>query len=473
MKTTEQLLRELEELRATKAARMEEIAPDENGNFADDETKKEYRGLIKEVKEIDEKIGDQEGLLLASKTARPVIATDSKKGTESRRGVIVEEVKDTTPPGVKFARYAMCLGAAKGNQMQALEIAKAKFPGEERLHNILKAVVVAGTTTDPTWAAPLVDYQNYAGDFINFLRPMTIIGKFGSNGIPALRQVPFNIKVPAQTSGGAASWVGEGRSKGVTRADFDSVTLRWNKLASISVLTDELVRFSNPSAELLVRNMLAEAIVATMDADFVATNNSGNGDIKPASITNGAVNQASGGDTADDVREDVKYLMGLFITANIDLSSGVWLMQQSTALALMMMRNELGQAEFPGITMSGGTFMGLPVITSQHVQSGIVALVNASDIYLADDGQVTIDVSREATLEMGDATSVRGVANADNSPPTVTGIGLASDGGDLVSLWQENAVGIRAERYITWKRRRSAAVAYLTSVAWGTPGSPG
>lgn len=480
MKTTEQLIRELDEDRAAKAARIEELAPDENGNFADDATRTEYRTLVKEVKGIDERIEDLEGVLLASKTARPIIVNDSKSGSQARARIHAEPEKKEAAPGIGFARYAMCLAHAKGNVFEAREIAKQRYPGLESLQNVFKAssmggdhlakaVTLAGDTTNPIWAAPLIDYQNYMGDFINYLAPMTIIGKFGTNGIPSLRRVPFNIKVPAQTSEGDADWVGEGKAKGVVSMAFDSVTLTWAKVATIAVISDELARFSSPSAEALVRDSLARAIVRRLDTTFVGT--SADSAAAPAGLrVSGTPTQASGGDTAADVREDVKYLFGIFIAANNPLTSGVWIMNETTALALMLMRNELGQDEFPGITMQGGRFMGLPVITSNHVASGIVMLVNAGDIYLADDGQVSIDISREATVAMN--TAPAGDASATDSPAAVTGLGGGSEGADLVSLWQQNAIGIRAERYIRWKKRRTASVAFLSSVTWGTPASP-
>jgi len=37
----------------------------------------------------------------------------------------------------------------------------------------------------------------------------------------------------------------------------------------------------------------------------------------------------------------------------------------------------------------------------------------------------------------------------------------------MVSMFQTNSVAIRAERTINWMRRRTQAVAYLTSVSWG------
>jgi hypothetical protein len=119
-----------------------------------------------------------------------------------------------------------------------------------------------------------------------------------------------------------------------------------------------------------------------------------------------------------------------------------------------MLQNPLGQPEFPGVGMNGGTFQGLPVVVSQYVprdtSGGIVALVNASDIYIGDEGGIDLSMSTEASLQMDD--------NPDN-PTTATTV--------LVSLWQRNLVGFRAERTINWARRRPSAVAYLTGVNWG------
>jgi len=147
--------------------------------------------------------------------AQPVTGDTVADAAASRGGVI--SVRDTLPPGIEFARYAMCLAAAKGSTPQALEIARARYPDQGRIATVLKAAVNAGTTTDPTWAGSLVEYQQFSGDFIEFLRPATIIGKFGLAGIPSLRRVPFNVRLVGQTSGGTGYWVGQGAPKPLTK----------------------------------------------------------------------------------------------------------------------------------------------------------------------------------------------------------------------------------------------------------------
>lgn len=89
---------------------------------------------------------------------------------------------------------------------------------------------------------------------------------------------------------------------------------------------------------------------------------------------------------------------------------------------------------------------------SQYAGEQLI-LVNAQDVYLADDGQVVIDASREASLQMEDSPT--------NSSKTGTGA-------QLVSMFQTNSVAIRAERFINWRKRRPEAVAYVSGVNYRT-----
>lgn len=399
-------------------------------------------------------------------SAAPV--TDVTKQT-SRMPSVVAKNTEKLEPGILFARYAMCKMASQNNPAMAVEIAKSKYPQHEsivktldleargqKMQGLMKATVEAGTTLDTTWAAPLVDYQNFAGDFVEYLRPRTILGQFGTGGIPSLNRIPFNVRIAGQTTGGQAYWVGEGAPKPLTSFDFNDTELRWNKIATIAVLTNELIRFSDPSAERLVRDGLAAAVIERADIDFVDPAKAAVANVSPASITNGIAGIPSSGNTAEDIRADIAALWAPFIAARNAPRNAVYLMDSTTALALSMMVNPLGQAEFPGITMNGGTFNGVPVIVSDYLPvdsgGGMVVLLNASDIWLADDGQVTIDASREASLQMLDNPT----NNSATGTPTT-----------MVSMFQTNSTAFLAERFINWQRRRASAVSYLVDVNWG------
>jgi len=464
MKTLTEQITAFEATRQAKAAHMTDLmtVAGEKGETLDPTQTEEYDTLETEVKNIDAHLVRLAALEAANvKAAKPVVAPDPLAGSQSRGGVIA--MPNALPPGIEFARYAMCLMTAKGDVHTAYEIAKQRYPDQPRIATILKAAVTAGTTTDPTWAGALVpEYPTFAGDFVEFLRPQTIIGKFGAAGIPSLRRVPFNVRILGQTTGGSGYWVGQAAPKPVTKFDFAPTKLGWAKVANIAVLSQELVRFSNPSAEMLVRDALAAALIERLDTDFVDPTKALVADVSPASITNGISAGTPSGTNAAAVRTDVQTLFNSFIAANLTPTNGVWIMANTTALALSLMTNALGQQEFPGINMNGGTFQGLPVIASQYCNLGgspdnlLFILVNASDIYLSDDGQVVIDASREASLEMKtDPTNSPSAGSPDAPVPTT-----------MVSLWQSDAIGLRAERFINWQRRRAAAVAYLDGVAY-------
>jgi HK97 family phage major capsid protein/HK97 family phage prohead protease len=473
-KSTADKIREIEEEIAGHTSRMKEIieaaddeeremTEDEEKEFEDEDTAK--KALEVKVRRLKSVYGTSDAGAGPKGVLRRVPASDgagSDRASQSRGGGLPAEPKKHEEKGLGFARLVMAYALAKGNYREAADITQQRYGADNQVTKamklIAKAAVTGGNTTDPSWAAPLVEPTNLVSEFVEFLRPQTIIGKFGLNGIPALRAVPFNIKVPVQTSGGTAQWVGDGKPKPLTKFDFEQMTLAFNKVAAIAVISEELIRHSSPSAELMVRNSLGDSVIARLDTDIVNPAITEVVGTRPPSFTNGAQTYVSFGIDADSVRADVKRMVSFFIAANIPTDSIVIIMRQAQALSLSLMRNALGQKEFPDMTMNGGLLEGVPVIASQYPPTGIVTAVCASEIYLADDGGVAIDMSREASLQMD--SSPTNTINNGASPPVPVAI-------ELVSMFQTNSVAIRAERIITWKRRRTAAVVYQTATGWG------
>jgi hypothetical protein len=447
----------LEARRAATVAKMEEIQDrvTDEGRTKDADEREQVKEFKADIKAIDDELTDLRDLeKMARASAKPIgEIKDADDASASRGGMRIElKSQPVLKPGVEFARIAKVRAVSKLANERPLDVAQQMYGENSNVFGHIKATVSAGTNASGNWASALTGDESTAfADFAEYLRPMTILGKFGSNGVPALRTVPFRQRLITQSGGGAAYWTGEAKPKGLTSFNFTSTTLEPLKVASIAVLSMENVRDSSPASDVIVRDQLAAAVADRIDTDFIDPTNSGSANVKPASITNGA--QAIAAETftdADEVRLDIRSVMQYFIDANNPPSSGVWIMSSGNALALSLLVNGLGQAEFPGIGMAGGTFAGMPVITSEYIGS-YVALVNASDIYLGDEGGISVDMSTEASLEMLDSGFTQ-------NPPT---------GASLVSLWQNNLVGLRAERTLNWARRRSSAVVYLTGVAWG------
>ena len=459
-KTIKERIAAFEASRAAKTARMEELMSKAGDELAtlDQAESEEYDAADGEVKEIDKHLVRLNVLEKTNREqAKPIDAEVENKSSVNGERVRVSVVKPDLPPGTAFTRYAMALAASKGNRWEAIEIAKkwkdqtpeVSLVLEHDIPVMMRTAVSEGTTTASTWAAPLIAYNIMASEFINYLRPATIIGN-----IPGLRRVPFNIQMPRATAGTSVGWVGESAPKPVSSMAFDTVTLRWAKAAGIVVLTDELVRFSNPSAEAVVRADLVAAMAQFLDRQFVDPAVAAVTNVSPASITNGVTPVTPTGTTAAAFRADIKTLFATFLAANLSTTGGVWIMTQSQALSLAIMQNSLGQQVFPTMTSTntGGTLLGYPVVASENIPSTTgsptegypIIFAIAPEILLADDGQVIIDASNQASVQMD---------TAPDSPPTSST--------SLVSLWQMNFTALRAERWINWLKRRTTAVAFI------------
>lgn len=454
MKLSERLV-QLRTQRGEKVTVMENLlakATEEGRTF--DETEQAGFDECKEtIKSFDQQIDNCEEMeRTLAKSATPVANGSGGVDIGNARLQVVR----TLPKGTAFTRYAMSLAAAKGNVIQAVEIAKANWKDTPEVESVLRAAVAAGTTTDSTWAAPLAAYTNMSSEFVELLRPETFLGR-----MTGFRNVPFQVRMPRQTAGASAGWVGEGAPKPVSKLAFDTITIPHTKTAVIVAITEELARLSSPSAQATVQQDLVAAISQFLDQQMVDRSVAGVSDVSPAALTYGSPTSESTGTTVALVTADLNRAMTYLAVNNIAMRSRYWLLHPRTANYLMTLRTSQDIFAFRD-EMSRGMLLGAPFLVSSNMPLADtsspstpgsletqIVLIEASEMFVADDNEVLLDVSREATLQM--------LTN-----PTAP-IGSV---GSLVSLWQNNLVGIRAERYIYWATRRAAAVYVITQVAY-------
>lgn len=446
----------LEAQRAEKASALEAIqkkVTDEKRTKDADERAK-FDEIRDELKMLDAEIADLKDIeaMNVAPTAKPL-----EKNGERRIQTPLEKKLDK---GIAFAQLIKVRAVAMKENRDVEKVAARMYGENSQIVGIVKAgEQVPGSNASGTWGVDLVSTEGAAAaDFAEYLRPATILGKFGQGGAPALRRVPFRRPLILGTGGATGYWVGEGKPKPVSQANFDRSTLDPLKCATIVVLTEENIRDSSPSSDVIIRDDLRAALSKLEDEAFIDPTNAGSAGVKPAGIL-----YTAGGDHAivaesysdeTDVILDIRSLMQRYIEANNPAGQAVLIMEEGTALAAGLILNALGQRAFPGLGMRGGELQGIPVITSENVPAGIVAIINASDVLYADDGEVAVDMSREASIEMKDQANI-------------TQNGIAGTGAAMVSMFQNNMVAIRAEHTLNWKRRRPVVGAYLTGVAWG------
>jgi HK97 family phage major capsid protein/HK97 family phage prohead protease len=436
MLTTSERIADHETTRAALLSNMTDLMEraEAKGETLDGEQSTKYEGYAQRVKGIDAQITrlrELETLNLAQATPVPALPAPVPRVS----------LKSNAPKGSAFVRMACAQLLCNGNRFEAAEYAKRWDDSTPEVALALKAAIAPGTTQHATWAGPLVN-QTIANDFLELLRPATIIGN-----ISGFRDVPFNTKVPSQTAGGTYGWVGEAKPKPLTSLAFSAVSLPWAKVAGIIVLTDELVKLSSPSAEELAKKDMIAGIAQFLDAQFIDPAVALVANVNPASITNGAPTAAA----TTNPLADIMSLINHFATNNIPVGGVHIILSPANALALSFRSNLDGSPQYPGLTMNGGTYRGLTFVTSNAAGTNVIAL-QPGLVLLADDGGVTIDASREASLQMDSAPA---------SPADATTV--------YVSMFQTNSVALRAERYITWLRANANAVKYLTAANYPAP----
>lgn len=447
-----------EATRQAKAARMAEImekAGDEGETLAAD-LQEEYDGLNDEIGKIDAHLKRLDDLEVAmKKTAKAVNGSSPNEGSDSRGGNSVRvDVRQTLPKGTGFTRYVMAMAAARGIAVQAYEIAKQWEGQTPEVCQYIKALHLSPITkADPgmvsspggspeTWGGAFLAYPpNLAAEFVELLYPMTLLGR-----MTGWRRIPFNVRVGVQTGGSTVNWVGESDPKPVTELDFSEALMTFSKIAGIIVLTEELVRLSTPSAEAAVRTDLTRAIAKFIDEQMLDASVTAN-DARPASLTNGVSAVPASGFDADALYIDINNALAAYDDSETGTDNIYIVMEPALARGISTLRNALGQFEFSAMNPQGGSLSGFPVLVSNSVPDNTLIFVKTDEVFLADDGGVSIDASREATLDMSGSTS-----------PTF-------------SLFQRNCVAIRAERWIRWQKRRSSAVQLISGANYNPSGS--
>lgn len=380
----------------------------------------------------------------AASTATPVAGENPDQAQKSAKGDPDPKsdpkiiVKSNLPKGVGFAQYAQAklisqLNAKEGRFESPLEVAKQMGFGEEVQELITKATL--GTTTNSGFAATLVHENHLVGEFVELLRQATVFDQ-----LQGFRAVPFRSKIPSQVTGGAASWVGEGSAKPLTNPTFGEVEIGEHKLAAITVYTQELMRRSDPSVSVLVRDDLIAASAILVDSTFLDA--AAASATRPAGVLNGVTMTPNTGVTASAYENDLLALINTFVSNNLSLDGAYFLMSETRAAQIALLRDALGNSYFNGMALRGSrALLGIPVITSQALGNKII-LVKTSEILLAQDGGVDVSYSDQATLV---------------------------DGGTTHHLWQENKFAVRVEKFITWAKRRPVAAAFLDYTTTPTP----
>lgn len=441
---------ELRQERETKAARMGELMQfrkANDGSYGDAE-RAEYDTLSDELDALDDDIRELKFHSVNAAGAREIRGASQNQASQSRSRTAPTNFgqPDDKFQGQSFVRRAIAKALAGINQTSAEMVAESRWgKSHPQLVQWIKADVAGGGSGSGEWGAELVSADNrFTGDFLTYLYSQTVF-----DSLP-LRSVPANVTIKGQDGVATANWVGESKPIPASALDFSTVSLTPQKVAALTVVSNELLRDSSPSAEMLVRDSLVEASAQKVDTHFFSTTAASSG-VYPAGILNGVVVGTTGGATEAELIGDIAGLMRNFITAKYPIGGLVWCMSPLLALQISLMRNALGQNAFA--TMPN-TLEGRPVYSGHNIGTGDLILMSAGDIWKIGNGGVEVSVSREAMIEQSDAPT-----GATDTPVAAST--------KFTSMFQAESTAFKVVRSVNWQKRRSGAVHYIGNASYG------
>ncbi len=437
-----QTLQDLRDERSTKAARMAELNELKRAEARpfNAEERTEFDSLGSEIENLDDDIKVKQYHEANAATATPV--TNVRTGGRGMSFVRKADPDDKFK-GQAYTRLVIAKAAAALFGSTPSAIAEHRWgKTHPQLVSWVKANEVAGGGSGSgEWGAELVSFDGrYTGDFIEFLYARTVFDKL------AFREVPPFVTVKGQDGQATGYWVGESKGIPASTGDFSTVNLSPLKVGALSVMSNDLIRYSTPAAEQLVANMLAEASAQRIDQTVFSATAASAG-VSPAGLLNGLSAIATTGTDQAAVLSLINLLYAPFISAKN--SSGLtWVMNPAQAKAISLLVTSLGNPAFPSITGSGGTLMGDPVVVGDNIDGSQVILLKPSDIYKIGDSGVEVSVSQEASIEQ----------RSDPSGATDTPVGVNATG--FTNMFQEDSTAIKIVRHVNFAKRRTSAVAY-------------
>lgn len=320
-----------------------------------------------------------------------------------------------------FVRLLSCC-AQTGGREQAGALFTQRWPTALHVDIVRKAVVAPGSTTDSTWAGPLMIPQLASG-FVALVRSAELLGRL------AVRRIPFNVRLALQSAPATYYWTAENVPKPVTKMSFASgVTLAPLKQEGIVSVTKELGLLLRPGTETMLQQELIDGLVAFSDQQFLDPAVSAIAGQRPASILAGLTPIVAGA-TLDATASAV--LAAVY--AQRPGAKAVLIASPATIEKLAATGNN-DQARGDGT----GYAHSVPLFASGAAGANLIG-ADPQGIVLADSG-VTLDASSEATIE------------SDSAP-----VGTAAAA--PISLWQMGLVGFKSERFINYQAL-SGSVAY-------------
>lgn len=309
-----------------------------------------------------------------------------------------------------------------------------------------KAAMGATTPLDGGFLVP----EQFSQEVIELLRPQSVVRSMVGRTL----QLPVGtINIPKITEGSSAYYQGENTNATKSALKTGNLKLSWKKLISLVPMSNDLVRYSSPGADSIVRTDMIRAMAQRENQAFLR-------DPGTDATPRGLRYQMAAGNLLDvsnptftiqTVATDLGRCVLKLVEQNVPLTKAGWLFAPRTWNYLRMLQTTTGafiyQAE-----MNNGLLLGYPFKWSTQIpvnlsDHGRTTNGGETEVYFADFDDVVI----------GEAMSMRVDASQEAS---------YMDGATLVSAFSQDQTVVRAITEHDFAVRRDVSVMVMNGVCW-------
>lgn len=374
--------------------------------------------------------------------------------TEAVKGVQQSSIAKNREKGDCAARFlaavTACKVAGRPTGHESI-VAQLKIWGDTDVADIVqkdverqKAAMGATTPTDGGFLVP----EQFSQEVIELLRPQSVVRSMVGRTL----QLPVGtVNIPKITDGSTAYYQGENTNATKSALKTGNVKLTWKKLISLVPLSNDLVRYSSPGADSIVRTDMIRAMAQRENQAFLrdpGTEATPRG-LRYQMHPNNLIDVSNPTFTIQTVATDLGRCVLRLVEQNVPLTKAGWLFAPRIWNYLRMLQTTTGafiyQAEMNNGLLLGYPFKWstqIPVTLSDHGRTG------ETEIYFCDFDDVVI----------GEAMAMRVDASQEAS---------YMDGATLVSAYSQDQTVVRTITEHDFAVRRDVSVMVMNGVTWG------
>ena len=295
--------------------------------------------------------------------------------------------------------------------------------------------------------------ETFSREIIDFLRPQSIVRAAMPRYLPMGPGTGGMIKLSRVNEGSKAYYIGESVDIPKTELQFGQLTLVWKKLAALVPISNDLLRYSSPGADGIVRDDVVQAMAQRENQTLLRGRGS---NFAPKGLrywaSEGNVIEANGTVTLQNVTNDLSSAILALLNGNIPMVRPCWMMAPRTMIYLATLLTDIGHYAFRDEVLQGRLW-GYPIKLSTEMpitltKSDDNAVNDTSEIYFVDMADAVLGEAMAMTVDSSSEASYK-------------------DGSDLTSAFSRDETVIRVMTEHDFVMRRRESIAILRDVRWG------